>query len=156
VKVVYVKNKSFEKIFNVAFGIYIFLLFVASFWGISVFSPRIQADFSGVSHNIIPFKTVLTYFLNFHQYNLDSWLFNTVGNILVFLPLGILLPLTFDKIIRLPQVIFISIILSLTIEVTQYLTNLGVFDIDKTILNILGCVLGFFVLNLFRNLTPQK
>ncbi|SMQ80927.1 VanZ like family protein [Bacillus sp. OV166] len=147
-KVVYVKNKSFEKIFNVAFAIYIFILFVASFWGISVFSPRIQADFSGVSHNIIP--------QNFHQFNLDTWLFNTVGNILIFLPLGILLPLTFDKIFRLPQVIFISIILSLTIEVAQYLTKLGVFDIDKTILNLLGCVLGFFALNLFRNPTPQK
>ena len=118
-KVVFVINKSFEKIFNVAFAIYILLLFLVSFWGISVFSPRIQADFNGASHNIIPFKTVLTYLLNFHQYNLDTWLFNTVGNILAFLPLGILLPLTFDKIIQLPQVIFISIILSLTIEVTQ-------------------------------------
>jgi glycopeptide antibiotics resistance protein len=155
-KVVYVKTKTFERIVNITFLFYILILFALSFWKFSAFTTKFQADYSGVSHNIIPFKSVLTYLLNFQHYNFDTWFLNTVGNILLFLPLGILLPLTFNYVKRLPQIIFVSIIISLTIEVTQYITNLGVFDIDKTILNTLGCMLGFYAFNLLSNLTPPK
>ncbi|RDW16132.1 VanZ family protein [Oceanobacillus arenosus] len=152
-KAVYVENKMFKKISNIAFAVYIFILFVVSFLGTRVFSLRFQADYNA-SYNIIPFKTILTYLLNFNKYNFDTWFFNTLGNLILFLPLGVLLPLTF-RTIRLPKVIFISIILSLTIEVIQFLTKIGAFDIDKIILNTLGCILGFYAFNLIYKLTQK-
>uniref|UniRef100_UPI0013D19002 VanZ family protein n=1 Tax=Gracilibacillus sp. YIM 98692 TaxID=2663532 RepID=UPI0013D19002 len=69
--------------------------------------------------------------------------------------LGILLPLTSLKTKHLTQVIFVSVAISLIIEVIQYLTKLGVFDIDKLILNILGSTLGFYVYKVVYNLTKK-
>jgi glycopeptide antibiotics resistance protein len=36
-------------------------------------------------------------------------------------------------------------VLVIRLCLTQYLANLGVLDIDKTILNILGCILAFML-----------
>ncbi|WP_117170134.1 VanZ family protein [Paraliobacillus sediminis] len=147
-KVIYVENDTFQSAFNIAFALYIFILFIISFLGISWYSPRVQTDYIDVSHNITPFKTIFTYILNFHHYNFDTWFYNTIGNVLMFIPLGFLLPLTFNNFKRFTQIISTSIILSFAIELTQYLTKLGVFDIDKIILNFIGCLIGFYTFKL--------
>ncbi|QDP42234.1 VanZ family protein [Radiobacillus deserti] len=92
--------------------------FLISFWSFATFSPRLQFNYSG--GNIIPLKTISTYFLKFHHYNFDIWFYNTVGNVIVFMPLGFLVPLTFKNFKRLPQIILASIILSFSIELTQH------------------------------------
>ncbi len=73
----------------------------------------------------------------------------------MFIPLGILLPLTSLKIKYLKQVIIVSATISLIIEVIQYLTKFGVFDIDKLLLNILGSTLGFYVYKVGCSLTKK-
>jgi glycopeptide antibiotics resistance protein len=77
---------------------------------------------------------------------------NTLGNLVLFLPLGILLPLTFDRWRSLKRVMAIAFCLSLSIETIQFLSRFigspRAVDIDDVLLNTLGACLGFFVYQL--------
>lgn len=93
--------------------------------------------------NFIPFKTILLY-ISGQGYNSIQ---NIFGNILVFIPLGFLLPILFNNCKRLNNTIFISILVSASIETIQLLFNLGSCDIDDLILNTLGSIIGFVIYN---------
>ena len=74
---------------------------------------------------------------------------NTLGNVVLFLPLGILLPLTFDRFRSLKRVMAIALCLSLGIETIQFFSrfigSLRAVDIDDVLLNTLGACLGFAI-----------
>ena len=77
--------------------------------------------------------------------NITSWesiIINLFGNIIMFIPFGFLGWLntkyfSFKKLI----VDFLSVLI--IVEALQYLTRLGVFDIDDLALNSLGVWIGF-------------
>ena len=48
----------------------------------------------------------------------------------------------------------IAFITSLSIEVIQFLIG-RVFDVDDIILNVLGCLIGFFIYNLFKKFNSK-
>ena len=74
---------------------------------------------------------------------------NAFGNIALFLPLGILLPLA-TKFRSLKQVMLVALLLSFSIEAIQFalrfIGNARAVDIDDVILNTLGALLGFVIL----------
>ncbi|WP_010532494.1 VanZ family protein [Lentibacillus jeotgali] len=130
------------------FVLYVSVVLLVSFVGINIFFPeRLQGNFSGASHNFVPFSTIETYLFNFKSYNLMTWFYNTFGNILLFIPMGILLPILIAK--RIKFSLSVIPLFSLTIETLQYFTQLGVFDVDDIILNTLGGYLGFLIFVLF-------
>jgi glycopeptide antibiotics resistance protein len=138
-----VKSKL-SKIWLLLLFIYIVFLMMVSFLGISYYAPKYISDFSDVNHNYIPFNTIRTYLFNFDHYNLDAWLYNTFGVVFLFAPLGFLLPATFINVKSIRTVVLITLSISMFIEVLQRFTNLGVFDLDNIILNILGATLGYW------------
>ena len=83
--------------------------------------------------------------------NTTSWesiIINLLGNIIMFIPFGFLGWLnakyfSFKKLI----VDFLSALI--IVEALQYLTRLGVFDIDDLVLNSLGVWIGFQMRKLF-------
>ncbi|WP_270340932.1 MULTISPECIES: VanZ family protein [Bacillus] len=93
--------------------------------------------------NLVPFRSTIRYLTEFDSYNLDIVLMNTLGNVLIFIPFGFLLPLLFKQInnVKMASKIFIKFIL--LIESLQLLTFTGVFDIDDIILNMLGALIGY-------------
>ncbi|WP_241138705.1 VanZ family protein [Bacillus mycoides] len=93
--------------------------------------------------NLIPFRSIIRYLTEFDSYNLDIVLMNTLGNVIIFIPFGFLLPLLFKQInnVKMASKIFIKFIL--LIESLQLLTFTGVFDIDDIILNMLGALIGY-------------
>ncbi|PEI81227.1 VanZ family protein [Bacillus wiedmannii] len=93
--------------------------------------------------NLIPLKSTIRYLTEFDSYNLDIVLMNTLGNVIIFIPFGFLLPLLFKQInnVKMASKIFIKFIL--LIESLQLLTFTGVFDIDDIILNMLGALIGY-------------
>ncbi|MDA2136945.1 VanZ family protein [Bacillus cereus group sp. Bc256] len=93
--------------------------------------------------NLVPFKSTIRYLTEFDSYNLDIVLMNTLGNVIIFIPFGFLLPLLFKQInnVKMASKIFIKFIL--LIESLQLLTFTGVFDIDDIILNMLGALIGY-------------
>jgi len=139
------------------FGCYIILLLIVSFVGININLPtRLYGNYGDVLHNLVPFNSIRTSLFNFHQYNFNTWFYNTIGNILLFIPLGILLPLVFANIKRFIQIFFLLFMGSFTIEILQYVTLLGVFDIDDIILNILGGILGYLILILIVKMKKKS
>lgn len=72
-----------------------------------------------------------------------------VLNLLLFFPLGCLLPLMWKKMQKYKRFICVPFVLSLLIEIGQYLTHLGVADIDDIILNVCGASIGFVIVCLF-------
>lgn len=92
--------------------------------------------------NFIPFKTIVFY-LNGDRVNLDVSVNNLVGNLILLLPLGLLLPFMFKRCQKLSSVVAIAFITSLLIEVIQFVLQIGMADIDDVILNSLGAILGY-------------
>ena len=74
---------------------------------------------------------------------------NTLGNIALFLPLGILLPLTFARFGTFMRVLGMAFCISLSIETIQFFSRFvgspRAVDIDDVLLNTLGACLGFVV-----------
>ncbi|HEU4747928.1 MAG TPA: VanZ family protein [Gemmatimonadaceae bacterium] len=69
---------------------------------------------------------------------------NAAGNVLLFFPLGILLPLVWRH-LRFWRGIQIAIALSISIELIQYLSGYRSADINDVILNVLGACLGLLL-----------
>ncbi|KAB2451066.1 VanZ family protein [Bacillus sp. CH126_4D] len=93
--------------------------------------------------NLVPFRSTIRYLTEFDSYNIDIVLMNTLGNVIIFIPFGFLLPLLFKQINNVKMVSKIFIKFILLIESLQLLTFTGVFDIDDIILNMLGALIGY-------------
>jgi glycopeptide antibiotics resistance protein len=78
-----------------------------------------------------------------------------VGNILLFVPLGLFLPLTLERFRTFKAVVFAGLLASVGIELLQlcfllaHLMNRAA-DVDDVILNTTGAVIGYAVWALFR------
>jgi glycopeptide antibiotics resistance protein len=74
---------------------------------------------------------------------------NTLGNVALFMPLGILLPLIDTRFRTFKRMLLIGLALSLAIETVQFglrfIGNPRAVDIDDVLLNTLGACLGFLI-----------
>ncbi|WP_409254331.1 VanZ family protein [Bacillus sp. SCS-153A] len=88
--------------------------------------------------NLIPFTSIYGSLTHFY-YMVP--IRNIGGNILLFIPLGLAIPLRY-KINKLWHGILIGFLISLTVEVVQLFTSMRSFDVDDLILNTLGTTVG--------------
>ncbi len=79
----------------------------------------------------------------------NHYLENIVGNIILFMPLGLFIPLVSKRNYSTRQILILSAACSIGIELTQLLSSqFGVYrwvDIDDVIFNTIGGVTGFIV-----------
>lgn len=96
--------------------------------------------------NIIPFKMIIEYVNSWKNgsMNVDIIIRNIFGNIVLFMPVGILLPMKF-KTMKNSIFAVINILFNVAIEIIQFLTLYGSFDIDDIILHLLGAYIAYFV-----------
>ncbi len=71
--------------------------------------------------------------------------YNAVGNVIWFLPFGILIPALFRSKRKLYKTVIVAIITSFSIESLQYILCTGVSDIDDIILNTIGAGIGYVI-----------
>ena len=90
--------------------------------------------------NFTPFKTIRMYID--YAYMLNSFE-NLVGNILVFVPFGFLLPYVWKKAGNFFVMLLNAFVFVLGIEVFQLFSAFGAFDVDDIILNCMGAVWGY-------------
>jgi hypothetical protein len=69
-----------------------------------------------------------------------SWIYD-LGNIVAFIPYGILIPLLYRT--HFVKFISVFVLAILVLETLQSLTFLGTFDVDDVISNTLGATIGF-------------
>ena len=85
----------------------------------------------------------------FEAHNVKG-LVNLGGNVLLFIPAGVLLPKLWPKQRNFFRFFATCTGIMFFIEVLQLFTLLGSFDIDDLILNLAGMTLGFIGYHLFR------
>lgn len=102
-------------------------------------------DFSAwqMNINIMPLKTIIFYAKAEHV-NTDIAINNLMGNLILLLPLGLLLPFLFKRCQKLTSIVAISFVTSISIEVIQFILQIGMADIDDIILNTFGAIIGFY------------
>ena len=121
---------------------FVFLVYV-----VCVFMLTLSFSKSGSagSVNFVPFSSVF--------YALDSG-FETARylialNIIMFIPMGVLLPCVFKKVDKLYKAALISLAATIVIELIQILLPVRAFDIDDILMNTLGCAIGFALFAVF-------
>lgn len=98
---------------------------------------------SGIYGNV-NFHFLSTYIEAWNSFNQRNWQF-IILNILLFVPLGIFLPIIHKKFNNILCTLFLGLIITLIIECVQYLTGFGIFDIDDIFNNILGTAIGYSI-----------
>ncbi|GIP34217.1 VanZ family protein [Paenibacillus sp. J2TS4] len=92
--------------------------------------------------NIIPFRTIID-FLN-EPMDIGMAMTNILGNIAVFVPLGIFVSYTGKK-KSLGHQTLILFLTTLLLEIVQYILALGSSDVDDILLNVLGGLIGIAI-----------
>lgn len=104
--------------------------------------------------NFTPFKTI-AYYLSGHA-NTPIAVRNLVGNIVIFSPLGFLIPFALPRLGGVRHATTIAFVTSLFLELVQLLTGLGGFDVDDLFLNVVGGVIGFLGFKGIRKLVSSR
>lgn len=97
--------------------------------------------------NFVPFSTIAGYATGNPTWQIA--LENIFGNILIFLPLGVLLPLLRKSFYSLWRIVLLTFLISLSLECVQLFFAIGSFDVDDVILNTLGALIGYVCLRLW-------
>jgi glycopeptide antibiotics resistance protein len=132
--------------------IYVLVLFKVicmKYLDIADLTSRIGDSNAYRPYNLIPFVTISKYFM-VEQMSLLRRAGNILGNIYLFVPLGLLLPLVCRKANNIWIILFLSLILSIFFEAAQYALASGSSDIDDVILNTAGGISGLLLFRLIR------
>lgn len=77
-------------------------------------------------------------------------------NLLIFLPLGMLLPELFRKMRKLKNTVWVGFGVSMFIEIAQYVLACGDSQTEDIIMNTLGCYVGYKLWNVFDKKRVHK
>jgi len=81
---------------------------------------------------------------------------NIILNILLFVPLGIFLPLYTNKLNKIYKVVPIGFIITLIIEIIQYSTGYGIFEIADLLNNTVGVLIGYGLYKSYYNIKNKE
>ncbi len=104
-------------------------------------------------YNLIPFASIKL-FLKMYANHPWAAAVNLAGNIVIFVPFGVLIPLVFGGGWGRMLVLFVSAIVVL--ECSQLLLHRGSLDVDDLLLNVLGAMMGYGCLRIFKGIRIQR
>lgn len=134
------KQRSFSK--TTAVMVFMFYL-IAVFSVVGI--PTVTSWHVDPAFNLIPIIDIVNSPLDYIR--------NTVLNIILFVPLGFLLPMIWREYRSLRTTVLAGLMLSVLIEVLQIFT-FRLTDVDDLITNTAGAALGFYVARLFSFRLP--
>ncbi len=124
------------------FGVYvaglIYFLFLAEGYGRGM-------NGAVYDYNIYPFREIRRYLTWRQVLGIRAVLLNLAGNVIGFIPFGTLLPLIVRSARKAWKVTLLGFEISLLVEISQLLFQVGCFDVDDIILNTLGALFGYLV-----------
>jgi glycopeptide antibiotics resistance protein len=114
-----------------------------------LFGQRIGAQQVSVRYNLQPLDTIRRY-LWVLRHSSDAIqrqhaIVNLLGNVVLFVPLGILLPSLFSKLEHIFHFFLLTLLVIVLLEFLQLLTGLGALDVDDLFLNMVGTNAGFLL-----------
>lgn len=113
-------------------------------------APRLTLRHNFILANFTPFRGIINTISSGES--TAFILQNLLGNIVLYMPLGFLLPALIPKLSNYKSVTLTGFLLSLTFELIQLFGILGNFDVDDILLNTIGALAGFFCLQFYLKL----
>ncbi|WPP52918.1 VanZ family protein [Catalinimonas niigatensis] len=135
-----------KSLFFIASGIYIGIVIWLLFF--YPFNPASRMDTSAQRFiSLTPFGTTSEYLLNALEHqsygHIRTLLINVGGNILLFVPMGVIIFNASPQRIWIPWLL--GFLISLSVETIQITTQVGNFDVDDILFNSLGTLLGYWL-----------
>lgn len=111
--------------------------------------------FSGMGYAATNFHLFRAWREAWNGWSAKGWL-NVLLNVAMFAPLGVLLPLLSRRFEKWYWTLALSFGATLAIEVNQYLTCVGLFDVDDLFCNTLGAMLGYCLVMVILKLCRKQ
>ncbi|MEF7654982.1 MULTISPECIES: VanZ family protein [Bacillus cereus group] len=163
-----------KELISFLFAIYIGMVVAVTLFPIPIsFSTSIEHI--RLSINIIPFSSIIKDIGKIGVAYDGDVLFmigiivrNVGGNILLFMPLGFLAPIIWNKFKRIKNTILLGLAISISIELLQLTESLfsgwgRITDIDDVVFNVIGSIVGYFICKItlmlaakYKNSTNSK
>ena len=118
------------------------------YFGFHSVNGRIPALKIGFGEDIHKMVNIIPLYFITDRYK--GWQMNIIGNIAMFIPVGILLPVCFERLDKFGKAVLSAAVFSLFIEVTQLVCIGRHTDIDDLILNTAGGAIGACIVFLIR------
>ncbi len=129
----------------------LFMVFVFAFYSMAVFSvtgiPSVYTLRAEPAFNLIPLADIFN--------SPVAYVINTMLNIILFMPMGFLLPAIWKEYRSVKKTILMGLAVSILIELLQIFT-FRLTDIDDLITNTLGTFLGYCCGKIFSFKLPLK
>ena len=141
-------KKIVRPILWAVFGIYCLVLIYILFLNRGTRSHYSYTQYFQAFTNFIPFKTITEYI---QRYSDGYWRLSTInllGNLALFIPMGMALPCVSKKINRFWKVVLFVLGIVVMVEVTQGILRVGSIDIDDVIFNVSGAMIGYGIIKI--------
>lgn len=103
--------------------------------------------------SFVPFASIMQLV---QQTDRATALKNIAGNVVMFVPLGLLLPLLFRRLRSAGALAWRVALISITIEVLQLPTRVRATDVDDVFLNVAGALIGYSVFRFLQRSAPRS
>lgn len=134
------------------FGVYLLILVQLIVFKYPVYFSTVNSLLTLSNGNYLPFRTILGYLGGEPSWRIA--IDNLLGNILLFIPMGIFLPSLFRTITG-KGIFAVALGFSVALEISQ-LFFIGTPDIDDVILNTFGAILGYGVFGAMLLMVKKK
>ena len=112
-----------------------------------IFDPK---DIFSLNINLVPFQNMFDYSTT------KDMLINIIGNVTMFIPTGIILPVIYKKLRSFPRTVLAGGLISLGIEILQLPFCERTSDVNDLILNTSGVVIGYGICALARKIRKRS
>ena len=144
------------------FLIYCFVLVYVLFLSRGTRDGYTFAEYMRRFTNFIPFKTIIEYVQRYIDGYRNLSVLNLLGNFVLFMPMGVLLPCVIRKLDRFWKVTLTVLGMVVMVEIVQGILRVGSVDIDDVIFNVVGAMIGYglirlpFIYNFFKKINLIK
>lgn len=115
-----------------------------------------RVEHSEYQYNLVLFDEIKRYIKYRNIVGNRLFITNIAGNIVGFIPFGLMLPFMSNKYANLFFVTLLSFEFSLFIELTQLIFRIGSFDVDDLLLNTCGGFIGCMIYYMTRHLRRKR
>ena len=130
------------------FIIYCFVLVYVLFLSRGTRDGFTFAEYMRRFTNFIPFKTIVEYVQRYIDGYRNLSVLNLLGNFVLFMPMGVLLPCVIRKLDRFWKVNLTVLGMVVMVEIVQGILRVGSVDIDDVLFNVVGAMIGYGLIRL--------
>lgn len=129
-----------------------FIIYSVPFIGRFIYTSNWDASTTRfMIKNLIPFSKIYSIlrsiYFNTFNYSDYLWIQDQIILILLFIPIGIFIPLLTNSVHSFYNNLKLYILITCSLQIIKFIFGIGVGNIDYALLHLLGCILGYLIFN---------